>query len=162
MARQASRPARSSARFTPLELAAWRGLLTVYAKLSQELDDQLQAEQGLPLSSYDVLVHLNEATGGQLRMTELADRILLSKSGLTRVIDALEAQGLVKRVRAEHDARGFYATITREGRARFRAAHRAHVRGVRERFLDLLTQDELRTLADAWQAVRPGVFEPDP
>lgn len=130
-------------------------MLTVHSLLMGELDEELQAEQGLPLTSYDVLVHLGEAEGTRLRMSELAERILLSKSGLSRVVDVLERQGLVERERDLSDGRGTYATLTRSGKARLRAAHRAHVRGVRARYLDKLTPEQLEALAAAWRSVRP-------
>ncbi|MHB8690998.1 MAG: MarR family winged helix-turn-helix transcriptional regulator [Solirubrobacteraceae bacterium] len=130
-------------------------MLTVHSLLISELDEELLAEQGLPLTSYDVLVHLGEAPATRLRMSELAERILLSKSGLSRVVDVLERQGLVERERDLRDGRGTYAKLTRLGKAKLRAAHRAHVRGVRARYLDKLTPEQLEALAAAWQSVRP-------
>lgn len=127
-------------------------MLTLYSLLMSELDDELQAQQGLPLTSYDVLVHLGEAPGARLRMSDLAERILLSKSGLSRVVDVLERQGFVERERAEQDGRGTYATLTRQGKAKLRAAQRAHVQGVRARFLDQLTPEQLESLAAAWRS----------
>jgi DNA-binding MarR family transcriptional regulator len=143
-------------RFSPLELEAWRGMLRTHAILIEQLDRELQAQAGLPLTSYDVLVHLSEAPGSQMRMSDLAATILLSKSGLTRVVDSLEKQGFVERVRAPDDARGLYAALTKRGKAKLRSAHRAHVKGVRTHFLNRLTSDQQVGLANAWDAVLPG------
>jgi len=135
-------------------------MITIQSSLLSELDEELQAEQRLPLTSYDVLVHLAEAPETRLRMTELAERILLSKSGLTRVVDTLERQGLVVRERDPNDARGTYAALTRQGKAKLRSAHKAHVRGVRARFLSKLTAAQLQALVDAWRMVLPEAAPP--
>lgn len=144
----------------PLELAAWRGLLRVHAHLVGELDAQLKAEHGLPLSSYEVLLTLANAEDGELRMSEIADSVLLSRSGLTRLVDRLEAEGLIERRVCPTDRRGAYARLTPAGRERFEAARRTHLAGVRSRFLDKLSEEDLRRLADVWEAVLPGAAEP--
>ena len=133
-------------------------MLRIHALVIEQLDDELQYEQRLPLSSYDVLLHLAEAPGGQRRMSELADLVLLTKSGLTRVVDVLEKQGLVERLRSEEDGRGLYAKLTPAGRKRFRAAHKIHVQGIRARFLEKLSDPQLQNLADAWRAISPELF----
>src|SRR5881392_118267 len=92
-------------RFSELELDAWRGFLRAHATLVRELDEELTERHGLPLSSYDVLVVLSEAPDGQLRMSNLADAVLLSRSGLSRLVSRLAAQGLIERVECEDDAR---------------------------------------------------------
>ena len=104
------------------QLGAWRGLLRVHASMTKALDAELLREHGLPLSSYEVLLFLHDAPGGQLRMSDLADGVLLSRSGLTRLVDRMEREGLLRRERCADDARGFNAAITDEGRALFRAA----------------------------------------
>jgi DNA-binding MarR family transcriptional regulator len=138
------------------ELAAWRGLLRVHAELTRALDSELAGAHELPLSSYEVLLFLADAPGGRLRMAELADGVLLSRSGLTRLVDRLEQAGLLERERCDDDARGLYAAITPKGRALFDAARETHLAGVRERFLTHLTRDELRQLAQLWERVAPG------
>jgi len=145
---------------SPLELAAWRGLLRVHAHLVGELDAELRAEHRLPLTSYEVLLTLANAEGGELRMSEIADSVLLSRSGLTRLVDRLEAEGLVERRACPTDRRGAYARLTPAGRERFEAARRTHLDGVRRRFLGRLSEDDLRALAAAWEAVLPGAAEP--
>jgi DNA-binding MarR family transcriptional regulator len=141
---------------TAEELGAWRGLLRVHAAMTKALDAELEREHGLALSSYEVLLFLADAPGGRLRMSDLADGVLLSRSGLTRLVDRLERDGLLYRERCEDDARGYHAAITEAGRALFQRARKTHLDGVRERFLSNLSADELRTLAELWEKVSPG------
>jgi DNA-binding MarR family transcriptional regulator len=138
------------------ELGAWRGLLRVHAGMTKALDAQLVREHGLSLSSYEVLLFLADAPDGRLRMSELAEGVLLSRSGLTRLVDRMERDGLLRRERCEDDARGYHALITDKGRELFGRARRTHLDGVRERFLSHLAPDELRTLARLWEKVAPG------
>jgi DNA-binding MarR family transcriptional regulator len=137
-------------RFSDLELDAWRGFLRTHAELVRELDEELTERHGLPLSSYDVLVQLDEAPDGQLRMSHLADAVLLSRSGLSRLVTRLEKQGLLERVDCPSDARGAFAAITGAGREKLAEARATHRAGVRERFLDKLGEREQRQLARAW------------
>jgi DNA-binding MarR family transcriptional regulator len=141
---------------TPAELGAWRGLLRVHASMTKALDAELARAHGLPLSSYEVLLFLADAPGGRLRMSDLADGVLLSRSGLTRLVDRMEREGLLRRERCEDDARGYHAAITDKGRDLFQRARRTHLDGVRERFLNRLSAEELRTLAELWEKVTPG------
>jgi DNA-binding MarR family transcriptional regulator len=138
------------------ELGAWRGLLRVHARLTKALDADLVREHDLPLSSYEVLLFLADAPEGRLRMSELADGVLLSRSGLTRLVDRMEREGLLRRERCEDDARGYHAIITAEGRELFRRARATHLDGVRELFLTRLSAAERRTLAELWERVSPG------
>jgi DNA-binding MarR family transcriptional regulator len=138
------------------ELGAWRGLLRVHAGMTKALDAELMREHRLPLSSYEVLLYLADSPEGRLRMSELADSVLLSRSGLTRLVDRLERDGLLRRRRCEEDQRGWFAEITDEGRELFERARVTHLDGVRERFLSQLTSDEQRTLAALWDKVSPG------
>jgi len=133
------------------ELAAWRGMLRAHAELVRELDAELAREHDMPLSSYEVLLFLNDSEDGRMRMSELADSALLSRSGLTRLVDRLERQGLLKRERCESDARGWFAEITPEGRRVFGAARKTHLDGVRRAFLSHFSRDELRTFGGLWQ-----------
>lgn len=133
------------------ELAAWRGMLRAHAELVRELDAELAREHDMPLSSYEVLLFLNDSSEGRMRMSELADSVLLSRSGLTRLVDRLERQGLLRRERCESDARGFFAEITPEGRRAFAVARKTHLDGVRRLFLSRFSRDELQTLGGMWQ-----------
>jgi DNA-binding MarR family transcriptional regulator len=138
------------------ELAAWRGLLRVHAEMTRALDAELTRRHGLPLTSYEVLLYLADAPGGRMRMAELADSVLLSRSGLTRLVDRLERNGLLTREQCEDDARGWFAAITDTGRAVFDEARVTHLAGVRERFLSRFSRDELRALGELWERVQPG------
>jgi DNA-binding MarR family transcriptional regulator len=133
------------------ELAAWRGMLRAHAELVRTLDAELAREHDLPLSSYEVLLYLNDSDDGRMRMSDLADSVLLSRSGLTRLVDRLERQGLLRRERCTSDARGLFAEITPEGRRAFAAARKTHLDGVRRLFLERFSRDELRTLGGLWQ-----------
>ena len=150
----ASAPAPTQPRpLDPVELRAWRGLLRVHALMVKRLDAELEAAHALPLSSYEVLLHLADAEGCKMRMCDVAESVLLSRSGLTRLIDRLERDGLVERVSCPDDARGAYARLTDAGRAKLRAASTTHLDGVRTHFLGHLSAAELEVLADAWEKV---------
>jgi DNA-binding MarR family transcriptional regulator len=138
---------------THVELDAWRSFLRAHAKVTRVLDAELAAECDLPLGSYEVLLHLNEAPDRRLRMTDLADRVVLSRSGLTRLVDRLERDALIRRESCPSDARGTNAVLTDAGYERLRAAAPVHLRGVREHLLDLLTEDELAVVAAAFGRV---------
>jgi DNA-binding MarR family transcriptional regulator len=126
-------------------------MLRAHAELTKELDAELAREHSLPLSSYEVLLYLADAPDGRMRMAELADSVLLSRSGLTRLVDRLEREGLLKRERCESDARGYFAEITPKGRRLFDAARRTHLDGVRALFLSRFSRDELRAMGALWQ-----------
>jgi DNA-binding MarR family transcriptional regulator len=117
------------------EIGVWRSFLRSHATIMRALEIELAAAKQLPLASYDVLVQLTEATDHRLRMTELADRVLLSRSGLTRLVDRLERDGLVVREPYPDDARGMYAVITDLGLAKLRAATSVHLPGIVEHFV---------------------------
>jgi DNA-binding MarR family transcriptional regulator len=133
------------------ELAAWRGLLRAHSSLVKALDTELEQAHGLALSSYEVLARLGGCEGGRLRMCELAESVLLSRSGLTRLVDRLEREGLVERGSCEHDARGSFAVITRAGRAELEAARVTHRAAVRRHFVGCFSADELETLSGFWE-----------
>jgi len=135
------------------ELRAWRGMLQVHAAVTRALDADLRAEHGLALSSYEVLMLLGEADQERLRMADVADRVLVSRSGLTRLIDRLVEAGLVERCACADDGRGAFAQLTDAGREKLRAARRTHLAGVHERFLDRLSADDQRALGEAWDSV---------
>lgn len=138
------------------ELGAWRGFLRVHSKLTRELDAELAAAHGLPLTSYEVLLFLDEAPGGRLRMAQLADSVLLSPSGLTRLVDRLEKAGLVKRESCPSDRRGFEAVITDDGRGALAEARPTHLSGVRKRFLEHFSTDEMRIMSRYFDRVLDG------
>jgi DNA-binding MarR family transcriptional regulator len=137
------------------ELRAWRGLLRAHACLAKRLDAELEQAHGLPMTSYEVLYHLEEATGGRMRMCELAEQAQLSRSGLTRLVDRLEREELLERCSCDHDARGSYACLTPAGRERLEAARGTHLAVVREHFFSRFSESELSLLADMWERIAP-------
>jgi DNA-binding MarR family transcriptional regulator len=137
------------------ELRAWRGLLRAHACLAKRLDAELEQAHGLPMTSYEVLYHLEEATAGRMRMCDLAQQAQLSRSGLTRLVDRLERDGLLERCSCDHDARGSYACLTRAGRDRLEAARGTHRAVVREHFFSRFSESELSLLADMWERIAP-------
>ena len=140
---------------SPQELRAWRGLLRAHASLVKALDAELESEHDLAVTTYEVLLYLEDAPEGELRMHDLASRVLLSRSGLTRLVDRLERDGLVERKSCESDARGAFAVLTPVGREKLTAARRTHLRGVRRHFLEHLTDEELEVLGGVWERVLP-------
>ena len=137
-------------RLTDEQVTAWRGFLQAHAVLTRKLEADLLAEHQLPLASYDVLVQLVEAPDRRLRMTELAQRVLISRSGLTRLVDRLEREGLVRREACDDDARGLFAVLTEAGFQRLRRASPTHLRGVATYAINRLDDAQVAALADIW------------
>jgi DNA-binding MarR family transcriptional regulator len=127
-------------------LATWAAFLRAHAHVVGELERELQAEQRMALTDYDVLVQLAAADDRRLRMSDLADRLLLSRSGVTRLVDRLVAEGMVERVSCDTDRRGLWAALTDAGLERLRSAAPTHLRGVGAHFLDRLSPDDLASL----------------
>jgi DNA-binding MarR family transcriptional regulator len=142
-------------RLDSAELRAWRGLLKAHASLVKRLDAQLEAEHGLPLTSYEVLVRLEDADGCKMRMHDIASSVWLSRSGLTRLIDRLERDGLVNRTSCAQDARGAFACLTDTGRQKLAEARTTHMQGVRELFLSRFSEPELEAFSEMWERVVP-------
>ena len=136
--------------FTDQELTAWRGMLVAYAQVTQALDVQMRTEHGLSVSAYEVLMFLGDCVDHRMRMAEIAEQVLLSRSGLTRLVDRLEALGYVTRCAAEGDGRGLYAELTDAGAEKLQAARATHRAGVREFFLDHLNATDQIALGDVW------------
>jgi DNA-binding MarR family transcriptional regulator len=128
-------------------MRAWRGFLQAHAMLLRRLEAELSAGTGMSLAHYDVLVQLSFAEGRRLRMHELANRVLLSRSGITRVVDRLEEDGLVARMACPSDARGAFAVLTDAGLDRLREATPVHLDGVRRRFVEPFAEEELAELS---------------
>lgn len=127
--------------------------LRAHADVTRMLEEELEMQRGLPLTWYDVLAQLQAAPNGRLRMQELAESVLLSKSGLTRLFDRMERQGLVRREPCYDDRRGTLAVITPAGRGALRRAAPVHLRGIEEHFAAHLTDEEARTLQSALSKV---------
>jgi DNA-binding MarR family transcriptional regulator len=145
-------------------LGSWRAFLQAHARVARRLDEELRAEHDLSVAEYDALLNIAEAPGRRIRMRQLAERVVLSKSGVTRLIDRLVADGLVERSVCESDARGAEAVLTDAGLRRLRSASRTHLRGIADHFIDVLDEDQLETVGVAMQAVaeRAGAGTTDP
>lgn len=138
-------------------VGVWRAFLHAHAAVTHELEREL-ADVGMPIGWYDVLLQLAEAPQRRLRMADLADRVLLSRSGLTRLVDRLQAEGYVRRERSADDARGTFTVLTPAGLAALRRAAPVHLAGVRAHWLAHYTDEELETLGALLRRVLP----PDP
>lgn len=156
-----SRQTQQAERLSNDELAAWRGFLRVHSALFSQLDTDLTAVNDLPLRSYEVLLLLEDAPEHRLRMSDLSRSVLLSASGVTRLVDRLEREGLVERERCPEDGRGYNAVLTEAGDARLQAARATHLAGVRSLFLDKLDGRDLRRLAAYWEKLVPGAAGTD-
>src|SRR6266508_2549945 len=153
---------RGGRRLDWVQFRAWRSFLYAYSEVVPTLDRELVSAQGLSLNQFEVLTRLRRGGKRGLRMSDLASRVVLSPSGVTRAVDQLERKGLVERCVFEGDKRGYLATLTAEGRAVLRKATGVHVRGVREHFLDHLSRLDLEHLATALEAVLDGEGSPLP
>jgi DNA-binding MarR family transcriptional regulator len=159
MSNATNRAAAAAAQFrawrelTPEQRAAWSGFLRGHAQIVRALDTELEREHGLPLTSYDVLVQLSLAPDRRLRMFELADAIVLSRSGLTRLVDRLERDGLVEREPDELDRRQIYARLTDRGFEVLADATPTHIAGIKERFFERLSDEQTKQLAAIWRAI---------
>ena len=147
---------------SPERLRAWRLYFESALALIDVLDGELERDAGLPMRWYDVLVQLEDAPDG-LRMNELAERILYSKSGFTRVVDKMEAAGLVRRVRPKHDRRSVFVLLTDQGRETMQRTRRHHRHGIEEHFSRHLADTDIRALTSALEKIssharplRPG------
>ncbi|WP_199431242.1 MarR family winged helix-turn-helix transcriptional regulator [Qaidamihabitans albus] len=138
-----------------LEDEAWRGFLVTHDRLWRSLEAGL-APLNVSMAEYSVMALLGEAGPKGMRMSELAERRLMSTGGFTRLADRLERRGLIERRRSPVDGRSFDAVLTREGRALLRKAWRRQYRDLRELVFDRLDDDDLRRLADIWARLDPG------
>lgn len=134
-------------------MRAWQGLLHAYHQVIRKLDRELREEHDLSLAAYDVLLRLVQSPGRSERMTRLADRVMLSPSGVTRTVDRLAAKGLVERRSHPEDGRGAVACLTEQGLREARKAARTHLRGIRQHFTGRLSEDHLREVSSALEAI---------
>lgn len=134
-------------------LAAWRAFLTAHAAVLHLIEEDLVRAQRLPLSSYDVLFALSEAPEHRLRMHEIAERVVLSRSGLTRLIDRLEKDGLLYRERSGEDRRGAYAVLSDKGLEGLRQAWPIYARGIQKNFASLMSDEEASILTRVFTRV---------
>jgi DNA-binding MarR family transcriptional regulator len=146
-------------RLTETEMRAWQALLHAHHQVTATLDRELRDEHELSFSEYDVLLRLARAPDRALRMTYLADRVLLSPSGLTRLVDRLADRGLVQRQTQTGDGRVALAALTDKGFGELRKAARTHLRGIREHFTGRLSETQLRNVASGLETIA-GPHEP--
>jgi DNA-binding MarR family transcriptional regulator len=147
---------------TEPQITAWRLFITAHATLIEQIDQALAGANCIPLQWYDVLVELVEAPDGQLRMSELARRVVLSRSSLTHIADRLEAKGLLVRERVGTDRRGAYAVLTEPGREALRQAWPIYAAGIAQHFLQHLTAAEIETLTAVFTRVLRSEAQADP
>jgi len=136
-----------------LRLLPWRAFLVAHARVTRRLDEELRAEHDLTLGEYDALLALAESPERRLRMNTLADRVILSKSGVTRLIDRLVKDELVVRDQCLTDARGAEAVLTDKGLERLRRASRTHLRGIERHFFEIVEAADLDAIQRSMVAV---------
>ena len=141
-------------------MTAWRGFIEAHSRVLERLSKELLDEVELPMTWYDVLVQLSEADEHRLRMQDLADRVLLSQSGVTRLVDRMVRAGLVARARCSEDGRGMFALLTDQGLETLRRTYPTHLRGVQQWFADVLTTEETEVLARALSRVADNARPP--
>jgi DNA-binding MarR family transcriptional regulator len=141
---------------TAEQLAAWSGFLTVHAVVVRSLDRELERKHGIPLATFDVLFRLSIARDGRLRLSELADAIVLGRSGLCGVVDRLESDGLVEREPSELDPRTSYVGITDRGFEVLAHVTPTHIAGIRNQFLERLSRQQTEQLAVIWDVLLRG------
>lgn len=135
-------------------MRAWRTFLEAHAAISKQLERELREECDLPLSWYDALVQLNEG-GGSMRMHELADHLLLSRSATTRFADRLESAGFIKRTTARSDRRGTEVTLTEAGRRELERTAPIHLKGIAEHFTRRFDDGELAAISSLFERLAP-------
>ncbi len=146
-------------RLSEQHLGVWRAFIKAHAAVIDRIDHDLAAAERLPLSSYDVLIELYEAPEYRLRMHELAERVVLSRSGLTRLVDRLEAEGYLARDRSGTDRRGAYAVITDKGISSLRRAWPVYARGISEYFGKWLTDEEAGLMETALERIYQALLK---
>ncbi len=144
------------------EMRIWRGFLRVSARLTSQLTDSLKEASGLTLDDYEVLVHLSEAEGHRLRMTELSQRLLHSQSRSTQRVDRLVKKGLVSREKCPDDGRGTFACMTDTGMTAIEGLAPHHVRDVRRLLIDLIEPSERALVAEVFERVANAASEDAP
>ena len=135
------------------QMRAWRAFLRTHSAVIKALERELQEEQGLPLTWYDIMVHLSEAPGNRLRHQELAESVLLSRSGVTRLVDRMVTAGLVRRESSPEDRRASYVVMTDQGRRKLEAAAPVHLRGIVEHFTRHLNGGDAESLGSVFHRV---------
>ncbi|UUZ90183.1 MarR family winged helix-turn-helix transcriptional regulator [Paenibacillus sp. P25] len=138
---------------TDQELTAWRYFIKAHSKIIENIEHDLSQHKRVPLTTYDVLIALYEAPDRKLRFGELNGKVVLSKSGLTRLVDRLEREGLIRRERSEEDRRGAYAALTELGEQELRKAWPIYARGIKRYFATPLGESDLQAIGKAFETI---------
>lgn len=138
---------------TEPEQVAWRYFIDGVHRLLEHLDQSMQDNHGIPLTDFEILVFLSEAPGGRLRMAEIADHVLISRSRLTYRVDRLVEARLVTRCKDELDKRGLFAEITKKGTTLLEQAAATHVEDVQSHLMNHIDDDDLQTFSEMWRSV---------
>ncbi len=137
--------------FSPIEQASWGGFLSTYSRINRQIEEDLQENARISHAEFEVLLRLSWQEGYRLRLQDLAAQSILTRSGVSRLVERLERAGFVVREEASEDRRGAYAVLTEAGAERFQVAVKAHVQLVHRVFLDIFTPEELQQMAEFWQ-----------
>lgn len=148
-------------KITDQELSAWRYFIKAHAKIIEKIEQDLTDLKRVPLTTYDVLIALFEAPDRKLRLGDLNKKVVLSKSGLTRLVDRLEREGLIRRERSEEDRRGAYAALTEEGERELRQAWPVYAGGIKQYFAAPLSESELQSLRGAMETLNKALQSQD-
>ena len=140
--------------FSDIEQNAWGGFLSTYARMNRMIEEDLQSHSQITHVEFEVLLRLSWNENHRVRIQDLAAESVITRSGVSRVVERLEKAGLVTREEASEDRRGAYAVLTEEGLARFQQAIKAHVAFVRENFLSHYNEQELEQMAGFWKRLQ--------
>lgn len=141
-------------KLTENELTAWRLFLKAHAEVIDRIERDLAEQKRVTLTSYDVLIALFEAPERKLRLNELTRKVVLTKSGLTRLLDRLEREALIRREKSEEDRRGIYAVLTAEGERQLRWAWPVYAAGIQKYFSNALSDAQIQMLTQALATIR--------
>lgn len=148
-------------RVTEQELLAWRLFIKTHSAIIDYIEQELADKKRVPLTTYDVLIALFEAPGKQLRLGELNRKVILSKSGLTRLLDRLEREKLIVRHKSAEDGRGSYAALTEEGESKLREAWPVYARGIKQYFAAPLSGGDVDSLIRMLESIQRGLQAPE-
>jgi DNA-binding MarR family transcriptional regulator len=137
----------------------WESFINAHAAVFKRLDDEIKHEAGIGLSWFDVLVHLDWANDGRMNLQDLTNSLLLTQSSVSRLVDRMQAAGLVRKEMSNADRRAVLVSLTPAGRAAFRRAYRVHLRGIEEHFTQHVTADEAASMTEALRKVLQAATE---
>ena len=137
----------------------WESFINAHAAVFNRLEDEIKREAGIELSWFDVLVHLDWADAGRMNLQDLTNSLLLTQSGVSRLVDRMQTAGLVRKEMSNADRRAVLVSLTPAGRAAFRRAYRVHLRGIEEHFVQHVTADEAASMTKALRNVLQAAGE---